>query len=128
MRSILFVAALALAACPAALGRPSGGASAPEADSPVSGGGVVGGAEARRLVAQGAVLLDVRTPGEFAAGHIDGALNVSYDEVTRRSAELGPPPRSIVVYCHSGRRSAIAASELRGRGYSVWDLGAMTAW
>lgn len=124
MRTIILAAALALAACSAS----SSDTPPPEASAPAAGGGPVAGAEARRLVAQGALLLDVRTAGEFSAGHVDGALNVPFDEVAARLAELGPPSRPIVAYCHSGRRSGIAATTLRARGYTVWDLGPMTAW
>lgn len=123
MRCAVLVVTLALAACSA-----SSSSSPDGAQGVAQGGGRVEGAEARRLVAGGALLLDVRSPEEFAEGHIEGAVNVPFDEVTARLAELGPSSRPVVAYCHSGRRSAIAATALRGRGYTVWDLGPMTAW
>lgn len=83
--------------------------------------------DARRLVAAGATLLDVRTPGEYAGGHIEGALNVPLDTVASRLAEI-PRDRPVVVYCHSGGRSARAADALRASGYTVHDLGPMAAW
>lgn len=87
------------------------------------------GPEARRRVQAGARLVDVRTPAEFAAGHIDGAVNVPVQELVDRRAELGPPSTSVVVYCGSGRRSAHAAALLREAGFdSVFDLGPMSAW
>jgi rhodanese-related sulfurtransferase len=86
------------------------------------------GAEARRRVEGGALLVDVRTPQEFAAGHLPGAVNVPVDEVGQRIGELAPPGRELVVYCRSGGRSARAARTLEGAGYSVYDLGAMSSW
>lgn len=92
-------------------------------------GGEVSGSEARRLVADGARLVDVRTPGEFAAGHLPGAVNIPVQELDRRMAELDAKDRPIVLYCRSGNRSGHAARMLEGAGYSqVHDLGAMSRW
>ena len=89
----------------------------------------VGPGEAKRLAAAGALLLDVRTPAEFAQGHLPGALNIPVVELPDRLAELGGPDRDVVVYCRSGMRSARAATVLRRAGYrAVHDLGAMNNW
>ncbi len=85
------------------------------------------GTEARRLVAAGALLLDVRTPEEYGARHLDGAINVPVDELQARIAEV-PAGRQVVVYCASGRRSARAAELLKERGYSVYNLGSIDDW
>jgi phage shock protein E len=91
--------------------------------------GVVDGTTARALAAAGARVVDVRTPQEFAAGHVPGALNIPHDEIARRAAEIGPPSTKVVVYCRSGRRSAIAADALGKLGYpQVYDLGSFSAW
>lgn len=91
--------------------------------------GDVSGPEARRLVEGGALLVDVRTPQEFAAGHITGALNIPVQQLDRRMAELGPKDRPIVLYCRSGNRSSTAARMLGNAGYAaVHDLGAMSSW
>jgi phage shock protein E len=82
----------------------------------------------RKLVEQGALLLDVRTPAEFKDGHVPHALNVPVQELGVRLRELGPTNRPIVVYCRSGGRSAQASSLLRQAGYQVKDIGPMTAW
>ena len=85
--------------------------------------------DAHRLVANGALLLDVRTPEEFSAGHIQGALNIPVQVLEQRMSELGRQDRDIVVYCRSGNRSARAKQMLNAAGYaSVHDLGAMSAW
>ncbi|MBC7172924.1 MAG: rhodanese-like domain-containing protein [Polyangiaceae bacterium] len=85
--------------------------------------------DARRLVDEGALLLDVRTREEFAAGHLPGAINVPVQELSARIGEVGPKDRPIVVYCRSGARSGSAARMLGGAGFSViHDLGPMSRW
>lgn len=92
-------------------------------------GGDVSPAEARRLVAEGALLLDVRTPEEFASGHIPSAVNIPVQELERRIGELKAKDRPIVLYCRSGNRSNRAAGVLKSAGYAaVHDLGAMSRW
>lgn len=62
----------------------------------------------------GALLVDVRTPGEYAQGHLEDALNIPFDQIEDRLAELGEDrDREIVIYCRSGRRSGIAEVTLR---------------
>ncbi len=89
----------------------------------------VNGEEARELVKSGAVLLDVRTPAEFSAGHIKGARNIPLQSLGSRVHELKQKDSPIVVYCRSGNRSASASKVLMGSGYEkVYDLGAMSRW
>ncbi len=89
----------------------------------------VSGADARRLVAEGAKLVDVRSPGEFASGHIQGAVNIPVQELALRMSELEPKSQTIVLYCASGMRSARAASVLKNAGFAqVHNLGAMSSW
>lgn len=85
--------------------------------------------EAHRWVEDGALLLDVRTPGEFSAGHLPDARNVPVAELGRRLDELGTRDRPIVVYCRSGARSAVAKSVLLRAGFEkVANLGGMSRW
>jgi phage shock protein E len=92
-------------------------------------GRAVDGQRARQLVSDGALLLDVRTTDEFAAGHLEGAVNIPISELPRRLSELGAPERDIVVYCRSGTRSAQAAALLESNGFArVYDLGAYRRW
>jgi rhodanese-related sulfurtransferase len=87
------------------------------------------GGDARKLVAAGARLVDVRSPGEYASGHLPGAVNIPVQELDRRLAEVGPRDTELILYCRSGARSARAASLLRAQGFTkVHNLGPMTAW
>lgn len=84
---------------------------------------------AHRLVESGALLLDVRSPGEYSAGHIEGAINIPVGELQGRLGELGARDRAVVVYCASGTRSAAAQKILMGAGFpTVLNLGPMSAW
>ena len=83
---------------------------------------------AKQLVASGAALIDVRSPGEFSSGHITGAKNVPVGDLARRASEI-PKEKDVIVYCASGMRSASAARTLKGLGFGkVHDLGAMSRW
>ena len=73
-------------------------------------------------------LIDVRTPEEFAGGHIAGAVNIPVQELGARLSEVAQD-EPVVVYCRSGNRSAQAAQILDQAGYApVYDLGGIGAW
>jgi rhodanese-related sulfurtransferase len=91
--------------------------------------GLVDGATALQLQQRGVTVLDVRTAMEFEGGHVPGAINIPYDQVGARTAELGPRGKPVLLYCRSGRRSGIAAAELVRQGFTaVYDFRAMDAW
>jgi rhodanese-related sulfurtransferase len=91
--------------------------------------GIVDAETARRLVAAGVVVVDVRTKAEFDAGHVPGALNVPFDEMAARAAELGPPTTPVLLYCRTGRRTAIATQALRAKGFTrIYDLQSYDRW
>ena len=72
----------------------------------------------------GTVVIDVRSPEEFAAGHLEGAINMNVEapDFTQLAAGLDPAV-TYALYCHSGRRSAIAAAALAQLGVvHVYDL------
>lgn len=97
--------------------------------SKATAGPRISGAQAREKVASGALLVDVRSPGEFKSGHIKGARNIPHTDVQRRVSELGAKDGEIVLYCASGMRSAHAARALKSMGFSaVHNLGPKTAW
>jgi len=73
------------------------------------------------------MIVDVRTPEEFAAGHLDGALLVDFKNPSF-DAEIAKldPSVSYIVYCRSGNRSAQAAERMRGIGIeNITDLGSL---
>lgn len=76
------------------------------------------------------VLLDVRTQEEYDAGHIASAVLLPYDEITVKAASVLPEKeKEIVLYCRSGRRSAIAKKALVELGYQkVEDFGGINRW
>ena len=74
------------------------------------------------------VVLDVREPHEWAAGHIDGAIHIPLGEIPARVGELDPSARTLVV-CHLGGRSARATQWLHAQGHDVVNVaGGMEAW
>ncbi len=75
-----------------------------------------------------AIVLDVRTPAEVSTGIIEGATNIVYDATF--ADKLGSiEQKPIFVYCAAGGRSAKAATILRDKGYTVFELdGGMNAW
>lgn len=85
--------------------------------------------EAKKAVAGGAKLVDVRTPEEFAAGHVTGAVNIPVGDLPRRIKDFGAKDVPVVVYCRSGARSASAKRQLEAAGFAtVLDVGAMSNW
>ena len=76
------------------------------------------------------VLVDVRTPEEFAEGHIEGAVNINLQgpDFEGEIAELDPSA-TYVVYCRSGNRSATAAEIMADAGFTdVYDMGGIVDW
>lgn len=87
------------------------------------------GHQAKVLVSQGAVLVDVRTAEEHAAAKLPGSINIPLHELPNRLRELPDKARPVVVHCRSGGRSAQATQLLTRAGYTqVFDLGAMSNW
>lgn len=76
------------------------------------------------------IVLDVRTPEEFAAGHIENAVNIPVEELLARQDELpADKAMTLLVYCRSGNRSDAAADLLLDLGYSqVIDFGGLNDW
>jgi rhodanese-related sulfurtransferase len=88
----------------------------------------VGPGEAQELVEAGALLLDVREPDEWTAGHAPAAHWVPLREVPARLDEL-PRDRRIVAVCRAGGRSAKATEFLAAQGFDAVNLGGgMKAW
>jgi len=64
------------------------------------------------------LVVDVRSLGDFAKGHVPGAINLVHDTVTGREPELSEwTNETVVLYCHSGRRSSMVAEVLKKQGF-----------
>ena len=97
------------------------------------GGPSVSAAQATQLInREDALVLDVREPGEYGAGHILGAKNLPLARIDSGGAEIAPKRKDkpLIVYCDSGTRAAKAAAALRGQGYArvVSLSGGLGAW
>lgn len=79
-------------------------------------------AQLKTAVDGGAYLLDVRTPAEFAGGHVASAINLPLDEVEARVSEV-PADRPVYIICRSGSRSAQASAILSRTGRDVTNVG-----
>lgn len=69
-----------------------------------------------------AQIVDVRTPGEFAAGHAPDSLNIPLDQLEARVGELAKD-RPVVLCCATGARSGLATQWLRAMGYDATNAG-----
>jgi len=77
------------------------------------------------------VILDVRTPGEYASKHIAGAMNLDfYSKSFRTNLNKLDKDKTYLIYCHTGRRSGVTLNIMRELGFSgVYDIaGGITAW
>ena len=81
--------------------------------------------KACRLLRQGALVVDVRGPGEFNGGHLRGAVNIPLGELSHELPRRAPDKTQVLLlHCLSGTRSGIAKQQLKGLGYSnVFNLG-----
>ena len=72
-------------------------------------------ADLKSLISEGAFLVDVRTPGEFADGHVKGSVNIPLDNITKEITKF-KDKKNIIVFCRSGNRSGMAKSLLEQQG------------
>lgn len=97
-------------------------ASAPPAPHAAAGKAQIDPEAARQLIAQDAVVIDVRTPDEFETGHLRRATNIPVDQLQSRLGDVdalvyGDNHTPIVVYCSKGSRAARAKQILEGAGH-----------
>ena len=71
-----------------------------------------------QLVKDGAIIVDVRSKGEYAGGNIKGSINIPVDQLSNNLAKLKDKNKTIITCCASGMRSASAKSILKSNGYS----------
>lgn len=118
MKALLVIIALCVGACsgsglPPPARPPAAQVPAPTSKDPRA---------ARELIANGAVVIDVRTAEEYANEHLSRAINIPVQELLDRIAEIetlvaGDRTRPIVVYCAAGSRAAKAKAQLEAAGY-----------
>ena len=88
--------------------------------------------EAKKMMDEDAniIILDVRTKDEFDTGHIEGAILIPDDKIEEKAEEILTDKSAVIlVYCRSGRRSALASASLAQLGYTnVYDFGGIIDW
>lgn len=77
----------------------------------------------KTLYQHGAIILDVRTPGEFNGGHIEGAVHIPLDQLPQRTAELKQKNKPVIACCASGMRSRMAKGILADAGIEAYNGG-----
>lgn len=122
--AVCAAAALALASCSAGEG----------SSAATSQGGAyskISAEEGKGMIDEGGVVLvDVRTPSEYAEAHIPGAINIPNESISsQQPAGLDDLEETLIVYCRSGVRSKEAADKLLSIGYqNVYDMGGVIDW
>ena len=69
------------------------------------------------LVKKGAVIVDVRTKGEYAGGHIKSSINIPLDQLRNQLNKIADKKKPVITCCASGMRSASAKAVLKAAGY-----------
>jgi phage shock protein E len=72
-----------------------------------------------RLISEGALILDVRSHGEYVTGHIEGSINISVNKLSENLNKLKSKNQTIITCCASGMRSASAKGILESKGYKT---------
>lgn len=78
----------------------------------------------KTLIQQGALLVDVRSPQEFASGHIPGSTNIPLDQIGAKADMLLKKAKPVITCCRSGTRSGMAADILKSAGVDAHNGGA----
>jgi phage shock protein E len=77
----------------------------------------------KQMMADGAIIVDVRSAGEYSSGHIDKSLNIPLDQLGRQVEKLKKLNKPVITVCLSGTRSGMAASELKQAGINAVNGG-----
>ncbi|MEO8589385.1 MAG: rhodanese-like domain-containing protein [Flavobacteriales bacterium] len=78
-----------------------------------------------QLLAEGAIVVDVRTKGEYAGGHVKGSVNIPLDRLEQELHRL-KREKTVITCCASGMRSGSAATILRNHGFQAHNGGPWT--
>lgn len=77
----------------------------------------------QEFVEKGAIIIDVRSPGEFAGGHIKGSKNIPLNEISTKIDEIKNQNKPVITCCASGMRSSQATSILKQNGIDTLNGG-----
>jgi len=77
----------------------------------------------KELISQGAVIVDVRTPGEFKSGHIKGSKNIPLNTIPNKALDIKKWNKKVVLCCASGMRSGQAKTILKNHGIEAHNGG-----
>lgn len=79
--------------------------------------------EIKTLLAKNHEIIDVRTPSEFAGGHMEGAINIPLQSIHRHLDDIAKLPQPVILCCKSGTRSGMAKSILKKQGIDCINGG-----
>ena len=74
-------------------------------------------------IKNGAVIVDVRTPGEFGQGHVKGSKNIPLNEISSKVSQIQKWNKPVITVCASGTRSGMAKRTLKANGIEVYNGG-----
>ncbi|MCC7050461.1 MAG: rhodanese-like domain-containing protein [Bacteroidia bacterium] len=77
----------------------------------------------KQLIANGAVIVDVRSPGEYASGHIKNSKNIPVERIASQADQLKKSGKPVITVCKSGMRSGMASSTLKSKGIESYNGG-----
>jgi rhodanese-related sulfurtransferase len=77
----------------------------------------------KELVKRGALIIDVRTPGEYATGHVKGSKNIPLDQLDKHIDALKKDGKPVIACCRSGARSGAAVSRMKAAGIEAYNGG-----
>jgi phage shock protein E len=86
-----------------------------------------GSVDYKELMSNGAIIVDVRSAGEYKAGHIPGSKNFPLDNIRTKVAELKKINKPVITVCRSGARSGMAKGILKSAGIEVYNGGPWTS-
>jgi len=81
----------------------------------------------KEIYENGAIIIDVRTKGEYSHGNFKGSINIPLDRISGKVKEIKKKNKSIIVVCRSGMRSGQAASILKQNGVDAYNGGPWTS-
>jgi len=85
-----------------------------------------GGIDLQEVIARDAVILDVRTPAEYRGGHVKGAVNIPLQQINQAIKKYKKQDKPVITCCASGRRSGMAANQLKAKGIEAYNGGSWT--